>query len=87
MGMMMAITKLDQPLNVKSNWGYSVKILAIDPKDQDCFSGEITLPNGTESKNWDLGGLMRDGSDETNLPMGTDAMALLRQFAKQLGAK
>ena len=83
----MEITNLVMPLSIQSKGGYAVKILAIDPKDHDCFSGEITLPNETKRGRWDLNGLMRGGADSTNLLMNSNVLALLGQFARQLGAK
>ena len=76
------------PIHVASRGGYPVIINGIGPSDYDCIVGEIRTPGaGLKQAQWDLGGMMRDGSDETNLNMKEPELAELSQLAQKLGAK
>ena len=76
------------PIKVKSIDGNPVEITGISPTDHDCIAGTITLPGqGPKKAEWNLSGLMRDGSDPCNLDMRSGELAELARLARQLGAK
>lgn len=75
------------PIQVLSRGGFAVVIRGVRPFDHDCFVGSIVTVSGVETEaEWDLGGLMRGGTGDTNLNMREPEMAELAKLAEALGA-
>lgn len=80
----MAIVQID-PVTLISIGGYQVTIFEIDPTSNDCLKGSIvTLGDGLKSANWNLNGVMRDGSDSCNLDCQAEEFLELARLAQAL---
>ncbi len=78
---------LIEPVKAQSKGSFDVEITAIDPTVHDCLIGTITTPGkGTRREQWNLGGLMRNGSPTENLDMHSDLLTDVISLAKKLGA-
>ena len=76
------------PIYIASRGGFPVHISGVRPLDHDCIVGEITTPGvGRAEAQWNLSGLMRGGTDDTNLNMQLAELVELSQLAQKLGAK
>lgn len=82
----MAIIQID-PIPMQSKGGYPVTITGIDPTDQDCLAGGIvTKGQGLTAAKWNLSGIMRGGTDNSNLNTQTDEFIDVSGLARKLGA-
>jgi|GEM_PF-1258324 len=80
-------TILVKPVSTKSTGGYSATINGIEPTDHDCIHGEITAPSGVTQGQWNLNGIMRGGTTDTNIAANDPVFSDIASLAKQLGAK
>lgn len=77
-----------EPIPSNSRAGYPVLIRGVRPATHDCIIGEISTPGmGLVQAEWNLSGIMRGGTDETNLDMHRDELDELVRLAKSLGAQ
>ena len=76
------------PVTASSKGLYKVIIDGVDPTGGDCLKGSITSPNaGKIDGAWDLGGIMRNGSDDCNIDPYDDNVKDVMDLARKLGAE
>ena len=83
----MAVLKIE-PVTIQSVGGHQITLTGIDPTNSDCLHGSIQ--SGTQAPRngrWDLGGRMRDASDDCNIDMRDDEISELAALARKLGAE
>ncbi len=83
----MATLKI-HPIEIYSKGRNRVLITGISPTDHDCIVGEMwTKLEGPIPSVWNLSGLRRGGTHESNIDMSSEELKDLSKLAVQLGAR
>jgi hypothetical protein len=77
-----------EPIHLTSVGGFDVQITGLEPTDHDCLVGQLLPPRHPSLRaRWNLGGVMRGGTQDCNLDMRSNEMIELVQLARNLGAR